>query len=69
MNTPFDLLIGRKTFDIWAAFRPQHSDIWPAVNTATKYVASNTMPSHEWQPSVFLNGHITEARICHSFEI
>jgi dihydrofolate reductase len=60
MNTPCDLLIGRKTFDIWAPFWPQHNDIWPAVNTATKYVASNTMTSHEWHPSVFLGGHIAE---------
>ena len=37
---------------------PQHNDTWPAVNPATKYVASNTMTSHEWQPSVFLNGDI-----------
>jgi len=28
--------------------------------TATKYVASNTMTSHQWQPSVFLNGDIAE---------
>jgi dihydrofolate reductase len=60
MNMPFDLLLGRKTFDIWAPYWPQHADIWPAVNTATKYVASNTMTSHEWQPSVFLNGDIAE---------
>jgi dihydrofolate reductase len=60
MNMPFDLLIGRKTFDLWASFWPQHNDIWPAVNTATKYVASNTMTSHEWQPSVFLNGDVAE---------
>jgi dihydrofolate reductase len=60
MNMPFDLLLGRKTFDLWAAFWPQHDDMWPAVNTATKYVASNTMTSHEWQPSVFLNGNIAE---------
>src|SRR5271168_150903 len=60
MNMPFDLLLGRKTFDIWAPFWPQHNDIWPAVNTATKYVASNTVTSHEWQPSVFLNGDIAE---------
>lgn len=58
MNTPFDLLIGRKTFDIWASYWPQHGDIWPNVNTATKYVASNTLTSSEWQPSVFLNGDI-----------
>ncbi len=34
------------------------ADAWPGVNTATKYVASNTMTSSEWQPSVFLNGDI-----------
>jgi dihydrofolate reductase len=60
MNMPFELLVGRKTFEIWAAFWPQHADVWPGVNTATKYVASNTMTSHEWQPSVFLNGDIAE---------
>jgi dihydrofolate reductase len=38
----------------------KHGDIWPTVNTATKYVASNTITSHEWQPSVFLNGDIAE---------
>jgi dihydrofolate reductase len=60
MSRPFDLLLGRKTFDIWASFWPQHGDFWPGVNTATKYVASNTMTSSEWQPSVFLNGDIAE---------
>lgn len=60
MSMPFDLLIGRKTFDIWARYWPQHGDFWPGVNTATKYVATNTMTSHEWQPSVFLSGDIVE---------
>ena len=60
LDMPIDLLLGRKTFDIWAAFWPQHGDIWPRVNRATKYVTSNTMTSHEWQPSVFLNGDIAE---------
>ena len=60
MNLPCDLLLGRKTFDIWAPFWPQHYDMWPAVKTATKYVASNTMTSSEWQPSVFLSGDIAE---------
>ena len=58
MNRPFDLLLGRKTFDIWAPYWPQHADAWPGVNTATKYIASNSMTSHEWQPSVFLSGDI-----------
>ena len=60
MNMPFDLLLGRKTFEIWAPYWPHHADIWPGVNPATKYVASNTMTSHEWQPSVFLGGDIVE---------
>jgi dihydrofolate reductase len=31
MNMPCDLLIGRRTFDMWALFWPQHNDMWPAV--------------------------------------
>jgi dihydrofolate reductase len=60
MNLPFDLLLGRKTFEIWSPFWPQHGDEWPGVNPATKYVASNSMTSGAWQPSVFLNGDIAE---------
>jgi dihydrofolate reductase len=60
MNLPFDLLLGRTTFEIWEPYWPQHADAWPGVNTATKYVASNTRTSSTWQPSVFLNGDIAE---------
>jgi dihydrofolate reductase len=60
MNLPFDLLLGRKSFEIWTPHWPQHADEWPGVMTATKYVASNTMTSSEWQPTVFLNGDIAE---------
>jgi dihydrofolate reductase len=60
MKMPSDFSLGRKTFDVWAGFWPQHNDIWPGVNTATKYVASNTMTSSEWKPSVFLGGDIAE---------
>jgi dihydrofolate reductase len=58
MNSPFDLLLGRKTFDIWESFWPNHVDEWPAASTATKYVASNTRTSSDWKPSVFLNGDL-----------
>jgi dihydrofolate reductase len=60
MNSQFDLLVGRTTFEIWEPYWPQHADAWPNVNTATKYVASNTRTSSQWQPSVFLNGDIAE---------
>src|SRR5258708_39365809 len=46
MNMPFDLLLGRTTFYIWASYLPHPADIWPGVNSATKYVASNTITSH-----------------------
>ncbi|HUN23476.1 MAG TPA: dihydrofolate reductase family protein [Anaerolineales bacterium] len=58
MNASFDLLLGRKTFEIWEPYWSQHPEIWPAVNTATKYVASTSRSSSHWQPSVFLNGDI-----------
>jgi dihydrofolate reductase len=60
LSMPIDLLLGRKTFDIWESFWPQHGDIWPGANTATKYVASNTRTSSQWQPSLFLSGDIAE---------
>ena len=60
MNMPFDLLLGRKTFEIWAPYWPQHGDIWPGVNKATKYVVSNTLTSGEWQPSVIISGNLAE---------
>ncbi|HKX84377.1 MAG TPA: hypothetical protein VJL58_09165, partial [Pyrinomonadaceae bacterium] len=33
LDTPCDLLLGRKTFEIWEHFWPQHSDAWPGVMT------------------------------------
>ncbi len=60
MHQPFDLLLGRKTFEIWVPFWPQHTDIWPEAATATKYVASNTLTSSEWQSTVFLSGDIAK---------
>ena len=57
---PVDLLLGRKTFDGWEGYWPTHSNFWPNVMTATKYVASNTRDSSDWQPSVFLSGDLAE---------
>jgi dihydrofolate reductase len=58
MKAPADVLLGRKTFEMFAAFWPQHADIWPEVQIATKYVASNTITSSEWKPTVILSGDI-----------
>ena len=51
---PADLLLGRKTFEIFAGYWPQHEEVWPGINNVKKYVLSNTMINSEWQNSVFL---------------
>jgi dihydrofolate reductase len=51
---PADLLLGRKTFEIFASYWPEHSDFWPGINDVTKYVMSNTMEKSDWNNSVFL---------------
>ncbi len=58
MGQPFDLLLGRKTFEIFASYWPQHEEEGAGINKATKYVASNTLKEHEWRKSVFLNGDV-----------
>jgi dihydrofolate reductase len=49
-----DLLLGRKTFEIFASFFPDREDIWPGVNDVTKYVMSSTLNKSDWKNSVFL---------------
>jgi len=60
MSQPFDLLLGRKTFEIFASYWPSHEEEGAGINKATKYVASNTLKSHDWQKSVFLSGNVPE---------
>ena len=60
MSKPFDLLLGRKTFEIFASYWPHHEDEGPGINKATKYVASNTLTKHEWNKSVFLKSNIVD---------
>ena len=59
MSRPFDLLLGRKTFEIFASYWPHQGDE-NVINKATKYVASNTLTKHEWKKSVFLKGDVVE---------
>jgi dihydrofolate reductase len=60
MSKPFNLLLGRKTYDIFAAYWPQHAEGWPGVNETTKYVASRSLLKLEWANSVLLEGDIVE---------
>jgi dihydrofolate reductase len=51
---PADLLLGRKTFEIFADYWPEHEDGWPGINGVTKYVLSKTMKKSDWENTVFL---------------
>lgn len=58
MKEPFSLLLGRKTYEIFAGYWPKHEAEWPGVNSATKYVASKTLTNTNWRNSVILKGDI-----------
>jgi dihydrofolate reductase len=61
MGKPFDLLLGRKTYEIFAAHWPHVSDpAADALNSATKYVASRTLDKVEWQNSFLLKGEVPD---------
>ena len=52
---PSDLLLGRKTFEIWEDYWPQHAEVWPGINEVTKYVLSTTRTKSDWNAVVFFN--------------
>ncbi|MEN6571670.1 MAG: dihydrofolate reductase family protein [Anaerolineaceae bacterium] len=58
MTPAADLLLGRKTYEIFAAYWPQHADMWPGINEATKYVASTTLTKADWSHTVILKGDV-----------
>lgn len=51
---PADLLLGRKTFEIFASYWPEHERFWPGINDVTKYVMSNTIKTSDWKNTVFI---------------
>jgi dihydrofolate reductase len=57
MSRPFDLVLGRRTYDIFAAYWPRSTDPGAKpLNDATKYVASRGRPTLEWATSVLIGG-------------
>lgn len=58
MGKPFDLLLGRRTFEIFASYWPDHPEEGAGINNATKYVASTTLSGHSWQKTVILKGDV-----------
>ena len=62
MSKPFDLVLGRRTYDIFAAYWPHAPEEAGAkpLNDATKYVASRSNPTLEWRNSVLIEGDVAE---------
>ncbi len=62
MGRPFDLVLGRRTYDIFAAYWPKAPEEAGAkpLNDATKYVASRGSPTLEWSNSVLIEGDAAE---------
>ena len=59
LKQPADYLLGRKTFEIWADYWPEHGDFWPGINEGTKYVFSKSMKKSDpivtgWKNSVVI---------------
>lgn len=61
-SEPFDLLLGRRTYDIWSDFWPKapSSPLADGLNAATKYVATHRPESLEWGPFQGLGPDIVE---------
>jgi dihydrofolate reductase len=59
LKTATDYLLGRKTFEIWAGYWPEHGDFWPGINEGTKYVFSKNMKKSDpiitgWKKSIVI---------------
>ena len=57
MSEPYDLLLGRKTYELFAEYNSDESDSNP-LNSLTKYVATNTLNSSGWKNSIPISGDI-----------
>ena len=61
-NVPFDMLLGRRSYEILGAFWPSAPEEagGKPLNDATKFVASRGRPALEWEPSVLIEGDAAE---------
>ncbi len=61
LGRPFDLLLGRKTYDIWKPYWPMQTGfIAEAFNRAIKYVASTTLNESDWKKTVILKDNVVD---------
>lgn len=60
MKEPFELLLGRKTYDIFASYWPEHGDNWPGVNKTRKYVVSHNDIELTWENSELIKDDVVQ---------
>ena len=53
-----DILLGQKTYNIFADYWPEHADMWPGINEVTKYVVSDSPMELTWQNSELITGDV-----------
>ena len=63
MGKPFDLVLGRKTYEVFAGFWPNAPEEagGKPLNDATKHVASRTLTTLDWANSVLIEGDVPQA--------
>lgn len=54
------VLLGRKTYEIFASYWPEHDSAWPGINSATKYVVSRTLTASDWDNTVIIKDNVVE---------
>lgn len=60
MKGPFDFLLGRKTYDIFSSYWPQHEAGWPDASKAKKYVVSTTLNNPTWENTIVIKDNVVE---------
>jgi dihydrofolate reductase len=62
LSHPYDLLLGRKTYDIFSAYWPQHNEgvVGVGINKATKFVASAKGFESHWEKTVIFKENVID---------
>ncbi len=60
LTGPRALLLGRRTYEIFASYWPTHESAWPGINAATKYVVSKRRTEPLWENTVFIKSDVVE---------
>ena len=60
MTPARDLLLGRRTYELFASYWPPHESEWPGINSVTKYVVSGTLAASLWDNTIFIKDNVVD---------